>query len=188
MELKKWRRIQREEGKRKDLTGSEEHTRQGDKRKGGRERGREMKSKGRGAGLHIGRADVQFLIPPVRGFVPRPSRKSELGRQQLTKELWRIQLAVNGQPQAFVPVTMETAQHHHTKITKHFSALLLFLSSSPFPLLFFPLLMLLYFCPSFSVSLSLRHTHTYAHTHKHGCCYIELICYGCNSTCWATDR
>lgn len=33
------------------------------------------------------RADVPFLIPPVRGFVPRPSRKKELGRQQLTKEL-----------------------------------------------------------------------------------------------------
>lgn len=32
-------------------------------------------------------ADVPFLIPPVGGFVPRPSRKWELGRQQLTKEL-----------------------------------------------------------------------------------------------------
>lgn len=35
----------------------------------------------------IGGADVPFLIPPVRGFVPWPSRKWELGRQQLTKEL-----------------------------------------------------------------------------------------------------
>lgn len=35
----------------------------------------------------VGGADVPFLIPPVRGFVPRPSRKWELGRQQLTKEL-----------------------------------------------------------------------------------------------------
>lgn len=37
--------------------------------------------------LCIGEADVPFLIPPVRGFVPWPSRKWELGRQQLTKEL-----------------------------------------------------------------------------------------------------
>lgn len=77
------------------------------------------------------RADVPFLIPPVRGFVPWPSRKWELGRQQLTKELWRIQLAINGQPQAFVPVAMETAQHHYSKITKPFSTLLLLFPPSP---------------------------------------------------------
>lgn len=74
-------------------------------------------------------ADVPFLIPPVGGFVPRPSRKWELGRQQLTKELWRIQLAINGQPQAFVPVAMETAQHHHSKITKPFFFLFFFCTS-----------------------------------------------------------
>lgn len=77
------------------------------------------------------RADVPFLIPPVRGFVPWPSRKWELGRQQLTKELWRIQLAINGQPQAFVPVAMATAQHHYSKITKPFSTLLLLFPPSP---------------------------------------------------------
>lgn len=76
-------------------------------------------------------ADVPFLIPPVRGFVPWPSRKWELGRQQLTKELWRIQLAINGQPQAFVPVAMATAQHHYSKITKPFSTLLLLFPPSP---------------------------------------------------------
>lgn len=87
-------------------------------------------------------ADVPFLIPPVGGFVPRPSRKWELGRQQLTKELWRIQLAINGQPQAFVPVAMETAQHHHSKITNlfflFFSALLV--PSTPPPSLSLSLL------------------------------------------------
>ena len=37
--------------------------------------------------LCTSRADVPFLIPPVCGFVLWPSRKWELGRQQLTKEL-----------------------------------------------------------------------------------------------------
>lgn len=118
------------------LWGQRERQRKKEKRRENeREQGRESLA------VHY-RADVPFLIPPVHGFVPWPSRKWELGRQQLTKELWRIQLAINGQPQAFVAVAMETAQHHYSKITNpflHFSSYSLHLPS----LLFSP-------CPFFS--------------------------------------
>lgn len=56
-------------------------------REGQREEERMKESEVERAWLCTGRADVPFLIPPVRGFVPWPSRKWELGRQQLTKEL-----------------------------------------------------------------------------------------------------
>lgn len=125
----------------KEPAGSWECTRRADKRKGDCGRGERRKRWTKRAGERVReRGRESFSVhsqswcaisnPPVRGFVPWPSRKWELGRQQLTKELWRIQLAINGQPQAFVLVTMVTAQHHYTKITKPLSALLLFSSSS----------------------------------------------------------
>lgn len=95
----------------------------------GRETGQRMKDRERSRWRELGSAlklRCCFLFLSVRGFVPWPSRKWELGRQQLTKGLWRIQLAINGQPQAFVLVTMETAQHHYTQITKPFLQLSFF--------------------------------------------------------------
>lgn len=80
-------------------TGSDKEKKEKEKKKRGRESW----------------ADVPFLIPPVRGFVLWPSRKWELGRQQLTKELWRIQLAINGQPWAFVGLPW---RQHNTTILR----------------------------------------------------------------------
>lgn len=131
--------------------------------------------------LCFGTTDVPFLIPPVRGFVPWPSRKWELGRQQLTKELWRIQLAINGQPQAFVPVTMETAQHHYTEITKaflHFS----FSLHLPFSLLPFHFLLVFLFQTNvsfflFFIVIFLFLTHS--RVQVHATCRVQA--------CWVTD-
>ena len=61
-----------------------ERYRRGEKKK---KKEREGEIKVVRAWLCIGEADVPFLIPPAHGFVPWPSRKWELGRQQLTKEL-----------------------------------------------------------------------------------------------------
>lgn len=59
-----------------------------ERKRGTKRAGERMKeSEVERAWLCTGGADVPFLIPPVRGFVPWPSRKWELGRQQLTKEL-----------------------------------------------------------------------------------------------------